>query len=159
MSKQKVVFKTIKLPQAADGKPRDIIIALVITTSQEKVYGQKSERLISKNKVSIVNIVTEELVKVQTLSVGISITNPVDEYDEEYGKKIAEGRALKESASIMNLQSKGITFNSIFIKNLLVTVEEMILNAPNKYVVLSPVKPVSKLDALKVEFIPLDSKI
>lgn len=65
------------------------------------------------------------------ISVGMSTCMPEDEYDKDLGKKIAEGKAMKNS--VLSFITKG-RISKYIIKSMLAGIEQDVKNNPGEYI-------------------------
>lgn len=145
--KTKTIFREVLVPKASDGVSRTVIIAAHVTKANDSVEEYTSFVTNRKNGTTRTTVKSTTDCILETLNVGIAITNPKDEYNKAIGQEIAKGKAIKEQSALYNMANRTFgkypVFTNAFVEDFLDGVAKRILNSPDKYIVLSKPKAVT----------------
>jgi len=116
--KKQFYYRIFELGAGMSPGPRYITLAATVTKDVDMYMG-----LIQGN--------IHKIAKGNIVSVGMSICMPEDEYDKDLGKKIAEGKAMKNS--VLSFITKG-RVSKYIIKSILAGIEQDVKNNPGEYI-------------------------
>ena len=74
------------------------------------------------------------------LRIGMAISNPMDEYKEDVGKKIAKHRASNSPVASFNHTAENILLTTKVVNDLLKTVADRVISNPDKFITALKVK-------------------